>query len=90
MVNGFANESGRKKVWFDAIPFYLPKNPCFYGNFPMDIVDVSLLPMKVYGKIIKRIGSDHVIAKKIAANRFNDNSINPAFFIPFICSCPFL
>lgn len=55
MVNGFANESGRKKVWFDAIPFYLPENPCFYGNFPMDIVDVSLLPMKVYGKIIKRI-----------------------------------
>jgi hypothetical protein len=47
MINGFANESGRKKVWFDAIPFYLPENPCFYGNFPMDIVDVSLLPMKV-------------------------------------------
>lgn len=54
MVNGFANESGRKKVWFDAIPFYWPENPCFYGNFPMDIVDVSLLPTKVYGKIYKK------------------------------------
>lgn len=70
MVNGFANESGRKKVWFDAIPFYLPENPCVYGNFPMDIVDVSLLPMKVYGKIYKKNFFDFMLYTGIPVYRF--------------------